>query len=115
MPLYRGANTAAAAKLGLSERAVKGNALFLLAADDLPAVGDGHLPAAGFTVVQAAYQSAWTEAADVVLPARVWAEKDGHVVNIEGRELPVIALVPPNAGVPADAATLASLAEQMGR
>ena len=115
MPLYRGANTAAAARLGLSERPVKGNALFVLAGDDLPAAGDGHLPAAGFTVVQAAYQSAWTEAADVVLPARVWAEKDGHVVNIEGRELPVIALVPPNAGVPADAATLASLAEQMGR
>jgi predicted molibdopterin-dependent oxidoreductase YjgC len=115
MPLYRGANTAAAARLGLSERAVKGNALFLLAADDLPATGDGHLPAAGFTVVQAAYQSAWTEAADVVLPARVWAEKDGHIVNIEGRELPVVALVPAPAGVPADAATLASLAEQMGR
>jgi hypothetical protein len=37
------------------------------------------------------------------------------VVNIEGRKLPVIALVPPNAGVPADAVTLASLAEQMGR
>ncbi len=115
MPLYRGTNTAAAAKLGLSARAVKGNALFLLAGDDLPAVGDGHLPEAGFTVVQAAYRSAWTDAADVVLPARIWSEKDGHIVNIEGRELPVVALVQPPAGVEADVATLSLLAERLGR
>jgi formate dehydrogenase major subunit len=115
LPLYRGANTAAAAKLGLSERAVKGDALFVLAGDDLPAAGDGHLPAAGFTVVQAAFKSAWTDAADVVLPARVWVEKEGHVVNIEGRELPVVACVQPPAGVHADAATLSQLAERLGR
>ena len=48
------------------------------------------LPEAAFTVVQAAYQTAWTDAADVVLPAQVWTEKTGHIVNIEGRELPVV-------------------------
>ena len=96
LPLYRGTNTAGGRQAGAQRRGrCKGNALFVLAGDDLPAAGDGHLPAAGFTVVQAAYQSAWTEAADVVLPARVWTEKEGHVVNLEGRELPVIALVPP--------------------
>jgi len=113
MPLYQGINTAGAAKIGLGERPVKGNALFVLAADEIP---NGHsLPEAGFTVVQAAYRTKWTDVADVVLPAQTWAEKHGHVVNIEGRELPVVACVQPPAGVQADTVTLAALAERMGQ
>ena len=113
MPLYQGANTAGAAKVGLTARPVKGQALFVLAADEVP---DGHvLPEAGFTVVQAAYRTKWTDAADVILPAQTWAEKQGHVVNIEGRELPVVPSLKPPAGVPSDVATLAMLAERMGR
>ena len=113
MPLYRGTNTAGAAKLGLKERSVKGQTLFVLAADEIP---DGRdLPEAGFTVVQAAYKTRWTEAADVVLPAQIWAEKHGHVVNIEGRELPVVAALKSPAGVQTDVATLSMLAEHMSR
>jgi formate dehydrogenase major subunit len=113
MPLYRGTNTAGATQIGLTQRQVRGNALFVFAADD---VSEGHdLPEAGFTVVQAAYRTKWTDAADVILPALVWPEKHGHIVNIEGRELPVVACVQPPAGVPADAVTLATLAEHIGR
>ncbi len=113
MPLYQGTNTAGAAKVGLAARPVKGYALFVLAADEIP---DGlNLPEAGFTVVQAAYRTKWTDAADVILPAQTWAEKQGHIVNIEGRELPVIPCVKPPAGVPSDVSTLAMLAERLGR
>jgi predicted molibdopterin-dependent oxidoreductase YjgC len=113
MPLYQGTNTAGAAKLGLKERPVQGQTLFVLAADEIP---DGRdLPGAEFTIVQAAYNTKWTEAADVVLPAQIWAEKHGHIVNIEGRELPVVAVLKSPAGVPTDVATLTMLAEHMGR
>ncbi len=113
MPLYTGANAAGAARLGLTSRPVQGQALFVLAADEIP---DGHnLPAAGFTVVQSAYRTRWTDVADVILPALAWTEKQGHVINLEGRELPVAACIQPPAGVQADVATLAALTERMGR
>jgi predicted molibdopterin-dependent oxidoreductase YjgC len=38
-----------------------------------------------FLVVQASYASSVTEKADVVLPAAIWAEQEGHFVNLEGR------------------------------
>jgi NADH dehydrogenase/NADH:ubiquinone oxidoreductase subunit G len=111
LPLYTGANAAGAAELGLTAKPVHGQALFVLAGDDLPQPGDGHIPAAKFTVVQAAYRSAWTEGADVVLPARVWTEQEGHITNIEGRVLPVVVATVAPASVAADAATLAAVAE----
>src|SRR5690606_9544063 len=40
---------------------------------------------APFAVVQASYQNAATEAADVVLPAETWLEQEGHYLNLEGR------------------------------
>ncbi len=113
MPLYQGTNTAGAAKVGLTARPVAGQALFVLAADEIPAGQE--LPEAGFTVVQAAYQTKWTDAADVILPAQTWAEKQGRIVNIEDRELPVIPCVKPPAGVPSDVATLVMLTEWVGR
>jgi predicted molibdopterin-dependent oxidoreductase YjgC len=45
-------------------------------------------------VVQAAYASALTAAATVVLPATIWAEKTGTVTNFEGNALPVRPVVP---------------------
>ncbi len=47
-------------------------------------------------VVQAAYESVLTEIATVVLPAAIWCEKNGTVTNLEGRELPVRAALPPH-------------------
>ena len=57
------------------------------------ALGDDHagprlserLEGVPFLVVQASYASALTAKADVVLPAAMWAEEEGHFVNLEGR------------------------------
>jgi NADH-quinone oxidoreductase subunit G len=112
LPLVEGSNAAGAARFGISVRRVQGDVLYVLAADEIP---DGQdLPRAAFTVVQSAYRTRWTEAADAVLPARVWTEKKGHVVNMEGRELPVVALTEAPKGVPADWDTLARLAALLG-
>jgi formate dehydrogenase major subunit len=116
MPLYKGTNTAGAAQVGLTAKSVQGAALFVLAGDDVPnkrTPACHTLPAAAFTVVQAAYRTAWTEAADVVLPAQVWTEQTGHIVNVEGRQLPVVPFTKAPAGVQADAAALALLAGRL--
>ena len=85
-------------------------ALYVLAGDD-PAMPD--LPRAGFLVVQAAYQSALTERADVVLPSPMWAERSGHLTNLEGRQRAIEAAFPAPAGVPAEWQPLTALAEQL--
>jgi formate dehydrogenase major subunit len=36
-------------------------------------------------VVQASYASPLTEVANVVLPVEMWAEQDGHYLNLDGR------------------------------
>ncbi|GAB4421747.1 MAG: formate dehydrogenase subunit alpha [Anaerolineae bacterium] len=43
------------------------------------------LEAVPFKVVQASYASPLTAIADVVLPAEMWAEQEGHFLNLEGR------------------------------
>ncbi|HEX5838943.1 MAG TPA: molybdopterin-dependent oxidoreductase, partial [Anaerolineales bacterium] len=40
---------------------------------------------APYLVVQASYESKLTEQADVVLPVTVWAEQQGHYLNLDGR------------------------------
>ena len=40
---------------------------------------------APYLVVQASYESKLTEHADVVLPVTVWAEHEGHYINLDGR------------------------------
>jgi formate dehydrogenase major subunit len=112
LPLVKGANAVGAARLGLEPRPVRGDALYVLLGDDSP---DGQaLPQSEFTVVQAACHSAWTDAADVVLPAPTWAEKRGHIVNLEGRRLPVVPLLQSPPSVQAHWQTFVKLAGQMG-
>jgi NADH dehydrogenase/NADH:ubiquinone oxidoreductase subunit G len=72
------------------------------------------LPPAEFTVIQSAYRTSWTEHADVVLPARRWTEKQGHVVNLEGRELPVVPLTQAPSDIHPDWVTLATLSSLLG-
>jgi len=112
LPLIEGVNTAGAARLGLTARAVQGDALFVLASDELP--NGKALPKADFTVIQSAYRTAWTEQADVVLPARLWTEKQGSIVNLEGRELPVVPLTEAPRDIHPDWVTLATLSSLMG-
>ncbi len=111
LPLVEGANALGAAQMGIKTRAVSGDALYVLAADEIK---DGHaLPQAAFTVVQAAYWTPTAEQADVVLPALDWAEQQGHVVNLEGQSLQVQPFLQPPAGVQADVATLGALATRL--
>jgi formate dehydrogenase major subunit len=111
LPLVEGTNAAGAAQMGIKTRAVAGDVLFVMAADE---VKDGHqLPQAGFTVVQAAYWTPTAEQADVVLPALDWTEQQGHVINMEGLSLQVQPFLQPPAGVQADVATLGALATRL--
>ncbi len=113
LPLVKGPNAVGASRLGIDTRPVRGDALYVLLGDDL---SDGQpLPQSEFTVVHAAVRSAWTDAADVVLPSPTWAEQRGHVVNLEGRRLPVVPLLQAPASVPAHGQTFVKLAERMGQ
>ena len=38
-----------------------------------------------YLVVQASYESALTEKADVILPVTIWSEQEGHYINMDGR------------------------------
>jgi formate dehydrogenase major subunit len=111
LPLVKGTNAVGATRLGLNTHPVKADALYVLAGDD-PLNGTA-LPGAEFTVVQAAYRSAWTEAADVIFPAQVWTEKDGHIVNVEGRELAVTPSIKAPENVRADWAAFEMLSQVM--
>ncbi len=112
LPLVNGTNAAGAARLGLQTRTVKGDAVYVLLGDELP---DGHpVPKRQFTVIQAAYRSRWTNEADVVLPAPIWAEQKGHVINLEGRSRPIQPLLQAPDSVHSNCETLLRLASQMG-
>ncbi|HTS17610.1 MAG TPA: 2Fe-2S iron-sulfur cluster-binding protein [Verrucomicrobiae bacterium] len=112
LPLVKGANAVGAARLGLEARPVRGDALYVLVGDDL---SDGPpLPQSEFTVVHASVRSAWTDTADVILPSPTWAEQRGHIINLEGRRLPVVPLLLPPASVPPHGQVFVKLAERMG-
>jgi formate dehydrogenase major subunit len=103
LPLVEGTNALGAAQTGIKTKPV--------AADE---VKDGHaLPAAAFTVVQAAYWTPTAAQADVVLPALDWAEQQGHIINMEGQSLQVQPFLTPPAGAQADVATLGALATRL--
>jgi formate dehydrogenase major subunit len=40
---------------------------------------------APYLVVQASYESSLTEKANIVLPVTIWAEQEGHYINLDGR------------------------------
>lgn len=107
----RGALEAGLAPLALS----RADVLYFL-------VGEEHTDEAlvddldgAFTVVQGSYQSPLTQRADVVLPTPIWAERTGHVTNVEGQVLPVNGAVPMPGGVRDDAKVLAELANLLAR
>jgi formate dehydrogenase major subunit len=113
--LVEGANAmgAAAEGVGAWNGMAEVDALYVLAGDDPqepPA-----LPKAGFTVVQTAFKSALVQQADVVLPSPTWAERQGHLTNLEGRVRPFDAVLSAPEGVPAEWQPLVSLAERLGK
>lgn len=112
LPLVQGSNAVGAGKAGLNGRGAAGSALFVFAGDEnLDGV---KLPQAGFVAAMAAYDGKWLKGVDVVFPAQVWTEKSGHVTNMEGRELPVVACTAAPDGVLAAEATLAKLQKEIG-
>jgi formate dehydrogenase major subunit len=113
LPLIEGTNAGGATRLGLEARPVRGDVLYLMAADDQP--NGIRLPARQFTVVHAAYQSAWTDSADVVFPGLTWAEKHGHITNLEGRTLAVTPLIEAPPEVQPAWRVLLQLSERVGR
>lgn len=73
-------------------------------------VDDALKSSAGFKVVQAAYHSALTEQADVVLPTPLWYERTGHVTTLDGVIKPLQAALPAPADVRDESVVLAQLA-----
>lgn len=69
---------------------------------------------ADFVIVQTSYVQPWDQVAHVILPAPIWAEKGGSVINLEGRILKVAKAVEPPTEVKDDEEILASLMERMG-
>jgi formate dehydrogenase major subunit len=60
--------------------------VYLALGDDTPSQRlMGRLAHSPFLVVQASYASPATAKADIVLPAEMWAEQEGHYLNLEGR------------------------------
>ena len=67
-----------------------------------------------YLVVQASYESALTERADLVLPVNIWAEEAGHALNTEGRlQFAEAALTAPE-GVRSNLDVLNDVAKQLG-
>lgn len=82
------ANSLAAAQFKLEKPfQVNGHqAVYVAMGDDTPSQRlIQKLEKAPFLAVQAAYVSKLTAMADVVLPVEMWAEEDGHYLNLEGR------------------------------
>jgi NADH dehydrogenase/NADH:ubiquinone oxidoreductase subunit G len=63
--------------------------VYLLLADDDCGLDDNLLriaEKAEFLIVQASYASPLTEAADVVFPSPIWAERQGTYVSLDGKQ-----------------------------
>jgi formate dehydrogenase major subunit len=82
------ANSVAAAQLGLDGefKPDGAKAAYVALGDDHPSKRlIESLAKTPALVVQAAYESALTEQAEVVLPAALWSEQSGHYVSMDGR------------------------------
>lgn len=66
-----------------------------------------------YLVVQASYESKLTEQADVVLPVSIWAEQDGHYINLDGRIRKAEQALTPPANVRSNLDVLTDLAVRM--
>jgi NADH dehydrogenase/NADH:ubiquinone oxidoreductase subunit G len=72
------------------------------------------LEKAPFLAVQASYVSRLSEAADVVLPIEMWAEQEGHFLNLEGRLQKSSRALTAPAGIRSNAEVLKALAGKLG-
>ena len=96
--------------------ALKGKAVYIVGADpvgDDPKLAEA-LETAAFIVAQDVMQTATTDIADVVLPARAFTEREGTLTSGERRVQRFYAAVPPTGESRADFMITAQVAGQMG-
>jgi NADH-quinone oxidoreductase subunit G len=96
--------------------ALRGKAVYVVGADpvrDDPELANA-LKEAQFVVVQDVMQTATTEIADVVFPARTFTEREGTLTSGERRVQRFYAAVPPTGESRADYSITAQLASHMG-
>jgi formate dehydrogenase major subunit len=91
----KGAKIAGVAPTGTHDADV----LYLLLGERYETDRLAELPDGAFIIVQASYTSPLVARADVILPAPIWAERSGHVTNIEGNALSLNPAVPMPDGV----------------
>ncbi len=97
-------------------KALKGKAVYIVGADpvaDDPKLAKA-LESAAFVVAQDVMETATTEIADVVLPARTFIEREGTLTSGERRVQRFYPAVPPVGESKADFSITAQLARQMG-
>lgn len=110
------ANSLAAALLGLDE-AFKLNgqkAVYVALGDDYASKSlVERVSKAPYLAVQACYESTLTEKADVVLPVTIWAEQDGHYINLDGHTQTAQKSLTPPENVRDNLAVLSEVAMRM--
>lgn len=66
-----------------------------------------------FLVVQSAYASALTAAADVIFPVQMWAEQNGHYLNLDGHLQTAVASLTAPSGVRSSLEVFEALAHEL--
>jgi formate dehydrogenase major subunit len=111
------ANSVAAAQFKLEKPfQLNGHqAVYVALGDDTPSQRlVQRLEKAPFLAVQASYVSRLTAMADVVLPVEMWAEQEGHFINLEGRVQKAVHSLTAPEGVHSNAEVLKDLAGKLG-
>lgn len=111
-----GVNSLGALAAGLGKNFSAAKCVYILACNDEGPSSDlmEKLGKADFVAVQTSYMEPWSEFADVILPSVNWAEKDGTITNLEGRNLELKAAVEPPKGVKGEIEILEALANKLG-
>jgi len=111
------ANSLAAAQFNLDKPfEVNGHkAVYIALGDDIPSKRlTQKVEKAPFLVVQASYASQLSAKADVVLPVEMWAEQEGHYLNLEGRLQKANKAIPAPADCWSNDAVLKAVAARLG-
>ncbi|MBA7629290.1 NADPH-Fe(3+) oxidoreductase subunit alpha [subsurface metagenome] len=90
--------------------------VYILLADDEYGVEDSVLQVAEqaeFLVVQASYASPLTEAADVVFPSPIWAEREGTYLSLDGKAGRSQRVLEPPPGIKDDLEIIAQLTQKL--
>ena len=113
-------NSRGAWGLGIASRneiaKAKPKLVYILLADDEYGVEDYVLQVAEqaeFLVVQASYASPLTEAADVVFPSPIWAEREGTYLSLDGKAGRSQRVLEPPLGIKDDLEIIAQLTQKL--